>query len=220
MFRGSRSLELATTVGCSLLAGLLVCGAALAEQEQPDGAAPARKPAPAASKSGLTAKGIRRDPKGVKGLSPLMEAMGKGDSAVAVHDFETALSAYRQALTLSPESGLLHYRIAEAQALKGDFKEAESEYGAALRLSGDDLGLKAKILFCLADLAERQRSFEAAVERYTTYETFAPTAEKAVTFPASAAERKKRISEWQQLAKDSADVKARIDKREKEAGPK
>jgi len=189
---------------CSLLAGSLFVSSARAEE-------PTSHASSAPKASAVTANGIRRDPKGVKGVSPLQEAMGKGDSAVAAHDFDTALGAYRQALTLSPNSGLLHYRIAETQGLKGDFKEAESEYNTALRLADTDAGLKAQILFCLADLAERQRQFDVAIERYSTYETFSQTVEKAKTYPASAAERKKRISEWQQIAKDSAEVKARIE---------
>lgn len=193
---------------CSLLAVSLFGSVALAqESSKPRAGSPAAAP----KASAITANGIRRDPKGVKGVSPLLEAMGKGDSAVAAHDFDTALSAYREALKLSPNSGLLHYRIAETQGLKGDFKEAESEYNTALHLAEADAGLKAQILFCLADLAERQRLFDVAVERYTTYETFSQTVEKAKTYPASAAERKKRISEWQQIAKDAADVKARIE---------
>jgi tetratricopeptide (TPR) repeat protein len=173
-------------------------------------------PAPA-PKTDVTAAGIRRDPKGFQGISPLWEAVAKGDGKFATHDYDGAISEYREALGKNPESALPHYRIAEAQKLKGELKEAQASYDAALRFSASDAALKAKILFCLADLSERNKNYDDALERWTAYETFAKTALKAKLHLGSAAERKKRIGEWKQLTKDSAEVKTRIDKRLTEA---
>lgn len=178
------------------------------------GVAVAEEPTkPAAESTGITATGIRRDPKGTQGVSPMWEAMGKGDGALLARDYDAAISAYRDAISKSPQSALPHYRVAEAQKLKGDLKAAEESYNAALRFVGNDATMKAKILFCLADLSERQKDPEQATTRWTAYETFVKSAEKAKTYPASAAERKKRIAEWKQISTDSAAVKSRIEKR-------
>lgn len=200
---------LLTRAASTLSFGFLTALAASAAAEEP------AKPAAAAS-AGITANGIRRDPKGVQGLSPMWEAIGKGDGAVLARDYDAALTAYRDALSKSPQSVIAAYRIAEAQKLKGDLKEAETAYNSALRLVGTDATMKAKILFCLADLSERQKDPEQATQRWTAYETFVKSAEKANAYPASAAERKKRIQEWKQISTDSAAVKQRIAKRMQE----
>lgn len=149
-------------------------------------------------------------------MSPTWEAIGKGDGALLARDYDAAVLAYRDAISKSPQNPLPHYRLGEAQKLKGDWKEAEAAYNAALRFAGNDATLKAKILFCLADLSERQKDLEQATQRWTAYETFVQTADKAKTYPASAAERKKRIQEWKQISTDAAAVKQRIEKRMQE----
>ncbi|MFZ5895805.1 MAG: tetratricopeptide repeat protein [Myxococcota bacterium] len=190
----------------SLLA--CVCLSHLASAQE---AAPKAEAAPADS-----ADGVRRDPKGVQGISPMWEAIAKGDSAVLARDYEAAVAAYRDAITKSPQTSLAHYRMGEAQVLKGDLKEAQAAYDAALRFVGKDSAMKAKVLFCLADLAERQKAWDQALERWTAYEEFAKTSERVKVFLASAADRKKRITEWKQIQSDAAAVKERIDKRLKE----
>jgi hypothetical protein len=106
--------------------------------------------------------------------------------------------------------------VAEAQKLKGDLKAAEESYNSAMSLVGNDATMKAKILFCLADLSERQKDLEQATTRWAAYETFIKGAEKAKVYPASAAERKKRIQEWKQISADAAEVKLRVERRMKE----
>ncbi|MGC4090628.1 MAG: tetratricopeptide repeat protein [Polyangiaceae bacterium] len=160
--------------------------------------------------------GVRRDPKGVQGVSPMWEAIGKGDSAILARDYDAAIAAYREAITKSPQQALGHYRMGEAQVLKGDLKEAQAAYEAALRFVGKDAGLKGKVLFCLADLSERKKAWDEALSRWNDYEEFAKSAERVKVFIATAEERKKRVSEYKQLAADSAAVKERIEKRLKE----
>ena len=82
------------------------------------------KPAATTASTGITANGIRRDPKGVQGVSPTWEAIGKGDGAVLARDYDAAIAAYRDAISKSPQNPLGFYRVAEAQKLKGDLKEA------------------------------------------------------------------------------------------------
>jgi len=171
--------------------------------------APAEAEPPAASQP-ARAPEVRRDAKGIKGISPFREALQRGDSAILAHDLEAAIVAYRDALGKEPENALGQYRLGEAQALKGDLLEAEQAFSAALRVVGANLALKAKLQFVLADLRERQKAYDEASAKWTEYEAF--TTKEAQGFPASGAERKKVVETWKKLAADSLEVKARIQK--------
>jgi tetratricopeptide (TPR) repeat protein len=161
--------------------------------------------------------GKRRDPKGIKGISPFWEALNRGDSAYSARDFDGAIAAYREAITADPQNALGHYRAGEAQLAKGDLKEAEEAFLSGLRFVGNDSMLKAKLEFVMADLRERQKSYDDATQKWTEYETFTTAQADAKGYPASATERKKVIDAWKKLSADSVEVKARIDKRLKEA---
>lgn len=174
---------------------------------------PAATPSAAPPSAGAPVS-IRRDPKGLTGVGPQWEAFGKGDTALLAKDYDGAIQAYREAIAKFPENPLAHYRLAEAEKLKGDLKTAEATYQSALRLADRDAALKAGILFCLADLAERQKAYDQALERWKTYEQFiAQNPGKPVGYLATVAERRKRLEEWSRNSQDSADVKARIAKR-------
>ena len=95
---------------------------------------------------------VRRDPQGVKGISPFWESLKKGDDLYVARDFEGAIAAYRDAIAKSPQNPMGHYRMGEAQLAKGEIQEAEASWVSALRFVGKDLNLKAKVLFVLADL--------------------------------------------------------------------
>ncbi|HEX3773550.1 MAG TPA: tetratricopeptide repeat protein [Polyangiaceae bacterium] len=164
-----------------------------------------------------TDTGVRRDPKGIKGISPFWEAVKKGDGAFIARDFEGAIAAYREAITAEPENALGHYRAGEAQIAKGDLKEAEAAFLAGLRFVGNDAMLKAKLEFAIADLRERQKSYDDATQKWTDYESFTTATPAAKGYPATATERKKVVETWKKVSADSAEVKARIDKRLKEA---
>ena len=164
-----------------------------------------------------TDEGKRRDPKGIKGISPFWEALNRGDSAYSARDFDGAIAAYREAITAEPQNALGHYRAGEAQIAKGDLKEADAAFAAVLRFVGNDSMLKAKLEFAVADLAERQKAYDDATQKWTEYETFTTAQPDAKGYPASATERKKVIEAWKKLSADAAEVKVRIDKRLKEA---
>lgn len=195
-------------VSSFVLAALFVTVSASAEE-------PAKAEASAATSD--AADGVRRDPKGLQGVSPMWEAISKGDSAVLARDYDAAIAAYREAITKSAQNALAHYRMGEAELLKGDFKEAQAAYESALRFVGKDQALAAKILFRLADLNERAKNWDQALARWNAYSEFVKTAEGAKAFPATAEERRKRVTEWKQIQSDSAAVKERIEKRAKEA---
>lgn len=173
-----------------------------------------QKPAKAA------AGGVKEDPQGLKGISPFWQQVKKGDDLYVARDFEGAIAAYREAITKEPQNALGHYRIGEAHLAKNDTQEAESAWVAALRFVGGDHALKAKILFVLADLRERQKAHDDAKERWTAYAQFADQQPAAKGFPKTAAERKERIDAWKKISAEYAAVKTRIEARLKEADEK
>jgi tetratricopeptide (TPR) repeat protein len=165
----------------------------------------------------IGADGVRRDPKGIKGISPYTELINKGDRAFVARDFDGAIAAYREAIKLDPEKALGHYRVGEAQLIKGDQKEAEASFVNGLRFVGRDGTLKGKLVFALADLRERQKNNDEAIGRWKEYSTNAETEKEAITYPATATERVARNEAWKKNAAESAEVKDRIAKRLKEA---
>jgi tetratricopeptide (TPR) repeat protein len=178
-------------------------------------AADAKDPAKDAASVG--ADGVRRDPKGIKGITPHQELINKGDRAYVARDFDGAIAAFREAVQAQPQNALGHYRLGAAQLAKGDQKEAEAAFVNGLRFVGKDASLRGKLLFALADLRERQRNNDEAIGRWKEYAKNAEEAREAVTYPATATERLARNEAWKQNAADSAAVKDRIAKRLKEA---
>lgn len=172
---------------------------------------------PAAAKDDA---GPRKDPQGVKGISPFWEHLKKGDDLYVARDFDGAIAAYKDAITKEPQNPLGHYRIGEAHLAKNDTQEAETSWVAALRFVGKDHPLKAKILFVLADLRERQKSFDDATDRWNAYAQFAQQQPAAKAFPKTAEDRKGKIAGWTKLVSDYAAVKKRIEARLKEADAK
>jgi tetratricopeptide (TPR) repeat protein len=156
---------------------------------------------------------VRRDPRGLKGISPFSEALKRGDVALLAHDLEAATLAYRDAIAKEPENALGHYRLGEALLIKGNLPEAEAAFSAGLRLvNAANLALKAKLAFALADLRERQKAYDEALKQWTEYELLTSAAADGPGFPASGRERKKVVEAWQKLSVDSLVVKARIEK--------
>ena len=150
------------------------------------------------------------------GQGPFWAAIDAGDAAYAARDFDAALKDYRAAIEKEPQNPMGHYRVGSVQLAKGDLAEAEQSWQAALRFAGKDAKIRAKLLFALADLRERQRNHDDAVARWKEYAQHAQTQPDSKAFPATAVEREKRLVEWKQLQADSLVVKERIEKRLKE----
>jgi tetratricopeptide (TPR) repeat protein len=200
-------------VACSAMSVRLIAPALLALTLLPAAAAAQTKAAPAKGE-------MRRDPQGIKGVSPFWESLKKGDDLYVARDFDGSVAAFREAISKEPQNALGHYRMGEAQRAKGELQEAEASWVAGLRFVGRDLGLKAKLLFVLADLSERQKSYDDARERWTAYEQFARQNPGVKTYPATAVERKRRIDVWKKLLEDYAAVRKRIEQRLREAEEK
>lgn len=150
------------------------------------------------------------------GVGPFWDAIDKGDAAYAARDFDSAIKAYREAIEKDPQNPMGHYRLGETQLAKNDLVEAEQSWQAGLRFAGKDPKLRAKLLFVVADLRERQRNQDDAIARWKEYAQHVQAQPDSKGFPATAVEREKRLNEWKQLQADSLAVKERIDKRLKE----
>ncbi len=184
--------------------------------------AAAKKPADAtAATTGTAAQaGPRRDPKGIKGISPFWEALKKGDDAYAARDFDGAIAAYQDAIRAEPQNAMGHYRMGEATLAKGNLPEADAVWQTALRFVGDNAALKAKILFVIADVKERERSLDDATNGWNAYAEHSKASPTVKTYPDTATERLKRIATWKQLVIDYGAVKDRIKQRLEEAEKK
>jgi tetratricopeptide (TPR) repeat protein len=198
-----------------LLSALALAPMAHAQESTatPPAAPAAPAPGAAAPAKASSPEGQRRDPKGIKGISPFWEAIKKGDDAFAARDAEGAIAGYQEAIKADPHNGMGQYRIGEVELSRGKMKEAEESLQAALRFAGENAVLKAKILFVLADIKERQRAFEEETIAWNAYEAHLKAQPAAKGYPASAADRKKRIDEWKKLVADYSAVKDRIKQR-------
>jgi tetratricopeptide (TPR) repeat protein len=163
---------------------------------------------------------LHRDPKGQKGLTPFWEAVKRGDDAVSTNHLDTARNAFDDAIEKEPDNPLGHYRLGQAEAIKGNLKEAESAYQNAVRLAADKPVIRAKAMFALADLQERKRAFAEALAAWTAYENYAKINRAPGMFPPAAFERKRRIQASADLAREYAVVKDRIKTRLEEAEKK
>jgi tetratricopeptide (TPR) repeat protein len=164
--------------------------------------------------------GPRKDPKGITGISPFWESIKKGDDAIAARDIDGAKAAYQEAIRSEPQNPWGHYRMGEADLAKGDLKEAETVWESALRFSGENAALKAKILFVLADVKERQRALPEATEGWNAYDAHAKSNTQVKTYPDTPTDRLQRIETWKKLEADYAAVKDRIRQRLEEAEKK
>jgi TolA-binding protein len=213
------------TLGSLVLTPVLLVSAPVLAQAPAPTAAPPAPPAPALPPAAAPAPAAAAPvaPAAVapaaaaKGPSPYSEFVQKGDRAYLARDFDGAITAYRQEIEKNPNAPLGHYRLGEAQLGKGDTNEAELTWQTALRFAGKDERMRSKILFVLADLKERVKANDDAVGRWKQYQEHGQANADAKAYPSTAADRIKRVEEWKKIVADSAEVKARIEKRIKEA---
>ena len=182
-----------------VLAMATLSGSALAE----DAAAPNEQTA------AKTADGIRKDAKGVTGISPFWEALQAGDRAFVVRSYTVALQKYQEAIQATPHKPIAHFRAGEAALATGDKDAAQASWEAGLRYA-DKPAMKAKLLFVLADLEERRSATDKAIERWQKYQAFVQTDTTLAAGGTVAVERITRLETWKKLQVDYAAVKERI----------
>jgi tetratricopeptide (TPR) repeat protein len=172
---------------------------------------------------------IRRDPENRKGISPYMELVNKGEAAFIARDVPGAISIFQDAIKMKPDEMLAFYRLGEAMQDSGKLDDADKAWEAALskmcsqgcdRHNTPD-SMKAKVLFVIAGLRERQGKWAAAKEAWQAYSAFLQGNPKVLGYPATAADRIKQIDRRVQLELDYGKVKeriaARIAEKEREA---
>jgi len=193
----------------ALVVSALALGSAVAiAQDKKADAAPAAPPAGGKRE-------IPKDPEGIRGISPYMEAIAKGDASFLARDLAGAVAAYQDAIKLDTSKMLGFYRLGEAQLASNKPEEAEAAWQTALGKQGT-ADMKAKVLFVLADLRERQNKLPEAKEAWTAYANFIKDNEKAKGYPATPEDRIKRIEQREKDIAEYAKVKERIAERQKQ----
>lgn len=192
-------------------------GSSAAPTAKPVATTPASTAKPAATPAavGPSGKPIRRDPEGRSGISPYNEAVAKGQNAFIARDFPGAVTSFQDAIKLDPSAMLGFYLLGEAQLEAGKLDEAEAAWTSGLSKKGTE-DLNARLLFVLADLKERQKSWPAAKEAWAAYSAFLVGHTSAKGYLATSEERIKRIDQRIKDEKDYGVVKERIKTREAE----
>lgn len=180
-----------------------------AGKEKPQAAAPEPAAAPDAASS------QHKDPNGHTGISPYTEQVLKGQASFVARDIPGAIAGFQEAIKQDSSKMLGFYLLGEAMLESGNTAEAETAWTTAIGKKGPD-ELHAKVLFCLADLRERLKNWQAAKEAWGAYSTFLTSNPKAAGYPATAAERQKQLDRRMKDEKDYAVVKERIVQREAE----
>jgi tetratricopeptide (TPR) repeat protein len=122
------------------------------------------------------------------------DACAQGNAKYASRDFQAAIALYRSAIELDPKNPLGHYLLGEAQLAAGNIAEAEAAWSrASLESSERDPVMRARILFVIADLKERQWKWEDAKAAWQVYLDWARSYPSAGAFTASARSRQQVI---------------------------
>jgi tetratricopeptide (TPR) repeat protein len=145
------------------------------------------------------------------GSSKYKDACKDGNTKYAARDFAGAIAAYQKAIEIDPNNALGHYFLGEAQLAAGSLVEAEAAWNRASLAAGDkDPALRARILFVIADLKERQKKWEEARAAWQVYLDWANKYSNAGAFPGSAQSRQQVIDAMQKQDKAYAVVRQRI----------
>ncbi len=163
--------------------------------------APAKQPK-AVADAGPKTEVDSYDPDNRLHISRFMEAVALGNAKATSRDFAGAMEQYRKGIQLQPANPLGHYLLAEAQLVQGNLSEAEASMNQAENVADKAPSVKAKVLFVLAELKERQKKWDEAKTAWRRYEEYAGNHSDAAAMPASAAARIAAIDE--QLKQDDA----------------
>jgi predicted Zn-dependent protease len=207
-----RDRSLAAVVSFALSA---VFTAAPVAAQAPPAPEPAPAKAPVSATTPASTPPTGGEAAGRSGITPYIEQILKGQASFVARDIPGAITAFQEAIKLDPAKMLGFYRLGEAMLESGNMAEAETAWTTALGKKGPE-DLHAKVLFCLADLRERQKNWQVAKEAWVAYATYLSGNPKANGYPASSDERQKQIDRRVKDEKDYAAVKERIVQREAE----
>jgi tetratricopeptide (TPR) repeat protein len=149
--------------------------------------------------------------KGGGKASDFMDACNQGNAKYASRDFQGATDLYRKAVQFDPQNALGHYLLGEALLAQANLSEAEATWTRASSLSSEKVpALRARILFVLADLKERQKKWDDARAAWQTYLDWANKFADAGAFPGSATSRQQAIDTMTKQDKAYDVVRQRI----------
>jgi tetratricopeptide (TPR) repeat protein len=109
------------------------------------------------------------DPNNVTGLSETVAIISQGNKKFIDKDIQGAIDAYRKAIALAPKNPLGHYFLGVGLLAAGNAQEAEISFNQAVNVGESNPGVKARALFAIADLKERQKKWEDAKTAWQTY---------------------------------------------------
>lgn len=166
-----------------------------------EGKGPAKKPSDSSESSSSSSGGSAK----------YKDAWKDGNSKYAARDFAGAIAAYQKAIEIDPNNALAHYFLGEAQLAAGSLVEAEAAWNRASLAAGEkDPALRARILFVIADLKERQKKWDEARAAWQVYLDWASKYQNAGAFPGSAQSRQQVIDAMTKQDKAYAVVRQRI----------
>jgi tetratricopeptide (TPR) repeat protein len=136
----------------------------------------------------------------------------QGNAKYGSHDFDGAIELYRKAIELSPHQALAHYLLGEAQLAAGNFSDAEASWSRGLLETGEkDPVARARFLFVMADIKEREKKWEDAKAAWQTYlDWVSRFPDGGAFFPASALSRQRVIDTMLKQDKSYEVVRQRI----------
>lgn len=146
-----------------------------------------------------------------------MDTVVSGNAKFIARDFPGAIETYKKAIALAPQNPLGHYLLGEAMVQTGNLTEAEAAFTQADNTADKTPQVKAKVLFCIADLKERQKKWDDAKAAWQKYADWAQSHGDAGAMPQTAAARIAAIDEAVKQDKAYDVVRQRI-AAEKEAG--
>ena len=139
------------------------------------------------------------------------DAAAQGITKYAARDFPGAVAAFQKAIEADPKNPLGHYFLGEAQLAANNLTEAEAAWNrASLEAADKDPGLRAKILFVLADLKERQHKWDDAKQAWQVYLDWAAKYPNAGAFAGSGQSRQQSIDTMQKQDTAYGVVRQRI----------
>jgi tetratricopeptide (TPR) repeat protein len=154
---------------------------------------------------------------GAKSEAEFAQAVNQGSVKYVGKDMPGAVELFRKAVQLEPRNPLGYYLLGEALLGSGSLPDAETAWlqGAQIADSGPP-AVKAKLLFVIADLRERQGRWDDAKTAWKRYADFAAAMPDAGAFPGSAEARIRDTEAMQKQDKDYVIVRKRI--REEDGG--
>jgi tetratricopeptide (TPR) repeat protein len=145
------------------------------------------------------------------GSGSFKPAVTDGSTKYAARDFAGAVAAFQKAIEADPKNPLGHYFLGEAQLANNNITEAEAAWTRASLESADkDPALRARILFVLADLKERQKKWDEAKAAWQVYLDWAAKYPEAKAFTGSGQSRQQMIDAMVKQDKGYAVVRQRI----------